>query len=282
MSESIYSPNLAGSWNLAHRWNVPLENIYKYEPKTINIPGVGNTNFYMNNTYKPDTVRLWRGEPWYETVKDRVDDRNKRKALSLKHSGLEVHRAHNDLEKFRSKYWGPKVGQWWSNQPTPAFGMAQSPVTSTRWNERVGYASGNRPHHIKYMDVRPSNLANWFRRAPMDSGRVFVVPQNVIKSQSRGILTNIRADDPNVFSRAFIDNAKEQRRKSQLSFMGKFFERIKSAMKGGAGAGMVTPNVSMGGGNVYSPKIKGMGSAIDDPSNFYLNLNAGGIVSLVI
>ena len=262
-----YSPNLAGSWNFPGTWNLPVENIYKYKPKIIDIPGAGKTHFWMNNPNKPDTVRLWRGEQIFDTPEDRIKEYKKTKLNAAKRNWYNIR---------QNNYSGPRTGQWFTNNPSPALGLGRG----YGYSQSFGH---NKPSYLKYLDVKTKHLPKWYVPRPMDSGRVFIPPTNVINADARGILHNVRAWDPNVFSQEFIDDFKEQKRVRNLSLMGKFFNKIKSTMKGSAGAGMVSSrNTSMGSGNVYSPKIKGMGSPLDDPANFYLAMNTGGIASLML
>ena len=57
----------------------------------------------------------------------------------------------------------------------------------------------------------------------------------------------------------------------------RFLKWARPNLRATAGAGM-----ALGKNPMHSSKIKGMGSMLDDPSNFYLTMNAGGIVSLVL
>jgi len=261
-----FSPNLLGEWQ-GNSWQLPLQNVYDSNVKTINIPDVGKTSFWNNNPDKPDTVRLWRGEPFYDSKEDRIKDYNKRKAASLKNNSYSIR---------NNNYKGPMTGQWFTNNPAPAIGMG----------ERYGYSQHfgyDRPNYLRYLDVNPKHLSRWNLRRPMDSGRVFIPPTNVINSDARGILHNIRAHDNKVFSNQFVDEFQEKKRINNQSGLVKLWNNIKNSVRSSGGAAVgASRNTSMGSNNVYSAKVKGMGSMIDDPNNHYLAMNAGGIASIML
>ena len=258
-----FSPNRFGAVDQGGIWNIRTGDITRSNPTTINTPwfhrgsGVynantgsfdtintqGKTTFYDTNPNKPGTVRIYRGDTGIYSPKE-----------TATYNALQRKQDVNQLKKFNQAryhmtnlkdYRGPLTGQWWTASPSAAMSRASL------------YKQPGIPGVFSYMDVKPSTLKKWVLPKPMPEPG-FVVPQNVIKSQARKIPVNMQVRDaPSMFQR--------------------FLKWLRPNIKATAGAGF-----ALGSNPMHSSKIKGLGSAIDDPSNFYLTMNAGGIVSLVL
>ena len=256
-----FSPNRFGAIDKGGIWNINPTEIRRSNPTTINTPwfkkgsGVYNartgafdqintqakTTFSAPNPNKPGTVRIYRGEGLHTP-----------KEIS-RYSELQRKQDVNQLKKFNQAryhmtnlrdYRGPLTGQWWTASPSAAMSRASL------------YKQSGTTGVFSYMDVKPSTLKKWVLNKPMPEAG-FVVPQNVIKSQAKKIPVNIQV-------------------RAAPSIWQRFLKWARPNLRATAGAGM-----ALGKNPMHSSKIKGMGNALEDPSNFYLNLNTGGIVSLV-
>ena len=262
------SPNIYGKWGLGNIWNLSINDLMKdiktlETPYTYKTPSAidlkygdqyakgKTTSFYGSNPKDTSTVRIYRGWPLM-TLENRLAMEKAFKERSLKNAWYAINYDKN------YKHLGPLTGKWWTNNPRTAYAIA---------------GSGNKPGVLSWMDVKPKTLKNWWLKRPMEAN-AYLVPTNVIQSQARHIPIGVHAKDFSPELAKKVTEAKDYKRKSNV---GKWFSNFKNWLKPNvqatAGAGM-----SMGSQSMSSPKIKGLGSAIDDPSNFYLNVNTGGLI----
>ena len=263
------SPNIYGKWS--PYWTLSIDDLMK-NYKTLDTPYTyidpeksnlkreylkgTNTTFYGNPS-DSNKVRIYRGWPLM-TLENRLSQEKafKKHALNLPWNRIFDERT----QKFKAhpNFRGPLTGQWYTNNPKTAYSLA---------------GSGNKPGVLSYLDVNPKNLKNWWIKRPME-GHAYLVPQNVIQSQSRHIPIGVPTKD---FSSELTQRVSEARDYKRKSNAGKWFSNftnwLKPKAKATAGAG-----ISLGSQSMSSPKIKGLGSAIDNPSNFYLNVNTGGLI----
>ena len=103
---------------------------------------------------------------------------------------------------------------------------------------------------------------------------VYMPPTNVIQSRARHIPIGVHAKDFSPELSKKVTEAKDYKRKSNV---GKWFSDFKNwakpHLKATSGAGM-----SMGSQSISSPKIKGLGVNLDNPADWYLNVNTGGLI----
>jgi len=261
------SPNVYGKWGLGNIWNLSINDLMKdiktlETPYTYKTPSAidlkygdryakgKTTSFYGSNPKDSSSVRIYRGWPLM-TEENRLSQAKALKKNALKNAWYAIQ--HENL-----KYSGPKTAQWWTNNPKTAHAIA---------------GSGNKPGVLSWMDVKPKTLKKWYIKRPMEAS-VYMPPTNVIQSRARHIPIGVHAKDFSPELSKKVTEAKDYKRKSNV---GKWFSDFKNwakpNLKATAGAGM-----SMGSQSISSPKIKGLGSAVDDPSNFYLNVNTGGLI----
>ena len=219
------------------------------------------TTFYGSNPNDPSTVRIYRGWPLM-TAENTLSGKKAFKKNALKNRLNRIYDESTQKFKTHPNFRGPLTGQYWTNQPSTAYSMA---------------GKGMRQGGLSWMYVKPKTLKNWWMKRPME-GHVYVPPTNVIQSRAHHIPIGVPAKD---FSQDLANKVRVAKDYKQKSSIGKawtdFKNWVRPNIKATAGAG-----VAMGSNPMHSSKIKGLGSALDDPSNFYLNVNTGGLASLVV
>ena len=252
-----FSPNRFGAIDKGGIWNINPTSIIRSNPTTINTPwfkqgsGIFNPNTGSFNKTQATTTFSDPNPNKPGTVRIyRGDTGIYDQKETAKFDQLQ---RESDLRRLRKdkgaryniknlrNYKGPLTGQWWTHNPVAAYSRASM--------HKI-------PGVFSYMDVKPRTLKNWQLKTPMPEPG-FVVPQNVIKSQAKKIPVNMQ-----------VRNAS--------SMVNRFLKWLRPNLRAAGGAGM-----ALGKNPMHSSKIKGMGSMLDDPANFYLTMNAGGIVSLV-